>query len=114
MRGAIGVIYPTTARHNYCRSTRSSQKVVKLINVIRKMTATKKLAIVSTATTLLGLATLSHAADFASPSDASGVVATFVGDIGEVLQTSLPVILAVAAALLGVMILWRFARRTIK
>lgn len=51
---------------------------------------------------------------FTSPSDASAVISTAVGDIGSVLSTSIPVVLSVAAALLGVMILWRFARRTIK
>lgn len=45
--------------------------------------------------------------------DVGTIVSTFVGDIGGVLTTNLPVVLAVAAGLIGLGILLYYTRRFI-
>jgi len=52
--------------------------------------------------------------DFTSPADASAVVSGFATNIGTVLYNSLPTIFVVASVLLGVMVVWRIARRAIR
>lgn len=78
------------------------------------MISKSKIAVAVATVSVTVLPMVAGAAGFASPADASNVVSTFVGDVGTVLETSLPGVLAIAASLLGVMILWRFLRRTVK
>lgn len=78
------------------------------------ITKLQKIAIGATAVSATIAPMLASASGFASPEDASAVISTAVASIGSVLTTSIPTVLAVATALLGVLILWRFARRTIK